>query len=249
MLGIDRRVLKAAWTLFLFALVLAAIYFTGRTIILFLLALFLAHLLSPIVDLVQRFLPHRGGRIAALAIVYLALAGILASIAIPVVSKIGEQAAILASRLPGILETDPLGNVPLPVWLEPQREAFNQFVRDRVAQLGEGVLPTLSSAGRQILSGLGSLLSILLIPILSFLFLKDGRDLRLAVVNLFDDGFKPLVEGILADLHFLLTNYIRALILLALATFLSFSAFLSVVGAPYAILLAGIAGALELIPV
>jgi predicted PurR-regulated permease PerM len=249
MLGIDRRVLKAAWTLFLFALALAAIYFTGRTLILFLLALFLAHLLSPVVDRVQRFLPRRGRRIASLAIVYLALAGILASIAIPVGSKIGEQAAILAAKLPGALQADPLGRLPLPVWLEPQRAALNQFVRDRVAQLGEGVLPTLSSAGRQILSGLGSLLSVLLIPILSFLFLKDGRELRLAFVDLFDEGSRPLVEGILADLHFLLTHYIRALILLALATFLSFSAFLSAVAAPYAILLAGIAAALEVIPV
>jgi predicted PurR-regulated permease PerM len=53
MLGIDRRVLQTAWTLFLFVFVLAAIYEVRRELVLFLFALFLANLLAPVVERVH----------------------------------------------------------------------------------------------------------------------------------------------------------------------------------------------------
>jgi predicted PurR-regulated permease PerM len=46
----------------------------------------------------------------------------------------------------------------------------------------------------------------------------------------------------------LVAQYIRALVLLAMAAFVSYSIFLSVLGVPYSVLLAGVAGVLELIP-
>ncbi|MGH9593110.1 MAG: AI-2E family transporter, partial [Bryobacteraceae bacterium] len=60
---------------------------------------------------------------------------------------------------------------------------------------------------------------------------------------------REMVEEILAGLHLLVAQYIRALVLLAMVSFLAHSLFLSVTGVPYAILLAGIAGVLEFIPV
>jgi len=60
---------------------------------------------------------------------------------------------------------------------------------------------------------------------------------------------RALVEDILSDVHVLLGQYIRALALLAMATFTSYSLFLSFTGAPYFVLLAGTAALLEFIPV
>ena len=62
MLGIDRRVLQTAWTLFLFLFTLAAIYEIRRTLVLFALALFLANLLSPVVERVHWLIPPSGSR-------------------------------------------------------------------------------------------------------------------------------------------------------------------------------------------
>ncbi len=54
----------------------------------------------------------------------------------------------------------------------------------------------------------------------------------------------------LEDLHGdKFARYIRALVLLSASTFISHLAFLSAIGLPYAVLLAGIAASLELIPV
>lgn len=57
MLGIDRRVLSAAWTLFLFVLVLVCLYEISHTLVIFALALFMSNLLSPVVEMVQRGFP------------------------------------------------------------------------------------------------------------------------------------------------------------------------------------------------
>jgi len=249
MFGIDRRALKAVWTALLFALVLFVIYKIAHTVIVFTLGLFVAHLLAPVVDAVERFLPKRNGRAIALAVVYLLMTGIIVSIAIPVGSRIGQQALILANRLPEAIKAHPLERFPLPSWLEPQRDAISQFLSDRLQQLGGNILPSLSQAGRQILTGLGTLLNAILIPIISLFFLTNGAELRRGLVNLFEAPSQPLVDDILNDLHYLLTHYIRALILLAIATFVASSTFLSLIGAPYAILLAGSAAALEVIPV
>ena len=51
------------------------------------------------------------------------------------------------------------------------------------------------------------------------------------------------------DLHLLLARYMRALLLLAIATFVLYLAFLSAVGVPYGLLLAGVSAVLEIIPV
>ena len=73
--------------------------------------------------------------------------------------------------------------------------------------------------------------------------------MRDAIVSSVQSRRRPLAEEILDDLHILVAQYIRALVLLAIATFVSYSIFLSATGVPYAILLASIAGVLELIPV
>ncbi len=249
MLGIDRRVLQTVWTVFLFLLVLAAIYEIRRPLVLFALALFLANLLSPVVERVHWLIPPSGSRGPAAALVYLALTGILISVAVPIGSKIAEESLSLANRLPAAMQQDPLARMPLPVWLESARPRLDQFARDRMQQLNQNVLPMLSSAGEQVLSGIGTVFSLILIPILSFFLLKDGTLIRRALVESVDPGARELVDGVLTDLHLLLARYMRALLLLALATFMSYLTILSLLGVPYALLLAGIAGTLEVIPV
>ena len=62
-------------------------------------------------------------------------------------------------------------------------------------------------------------------------------------------GHNDTLDRILDGIHAVLRNYIRALVLLALASFVAWSIFLSVLQYPYELLLAGLCGALEFIPV
>src|SRR6185312_9287940 len=234
---------------FLFVLVVTLIYLARGTIVIFMLAIFLAHLIAPLVDRVERHTPRSVSRTLSLTIVYLALIAIALAILIPVGAKIGEQASTLAGRLPEAIKSDPLSRFPLPGWLEAWRPRMTEFIAEQTAGFGDKVLPMLKQIGPGILAGLGNVVAAVLIPILSFFFLKDGRAMRDAIIDSVQARRRPMVEEILDDLHVLVAQYIRALVLLAIATFASYSIFLSATGVPYPVLLASIAGLLELIPV
>ncbi len=249
MLGLDLRALRAAWTVFLFALLIALVYLARHTLIVFVLAVFLAHLLFPLVGRLQRFVPRRISRTLALSIVYLAFVGIAAGILILLGGKIGEQAAALAGQLTDALNSDPLSRVPLPTAFEPWRPRISEFLKEQSARLIGGAVPVLKDIGPGILAGLSTAFAVVLVPILSFFFLKDGPALRAALVESVSAELRPFLEEILNDLHVLVAQYIRALVLLAMAAFAAYSIFLSAVQAPYAVLLAGVAAALEVIPV
>jgi predicted PurR-regulated permease PerM len=248
MLGLDQRALKIIWTVFLFALAVVGVYVVRNTLVTFALALFVAHLISPIVTLVERFTPAEVPRNAALGIVYVVLIGAFIAIMIPLGSTVIEDAGSLARKLPDVLKEDPLGRLPLPSWMEPIRARLVAAIQQWVNQVSENAVPLISRFAGQLLSGLGALVSAVLIPILAFFFIKDGKALRREILTSFPEPQRPLVAEILADLHLLLAQYIRALVILSMATFVSYVAFLEIVGAPYAVLLAGLGATLEFIP-
>ena len=60
--------------------------------------------------------------------------------------------------------------------------------------------------------------------ILAFFILKDGRQIRNELLGLMEEGRRrDLVDEIMADIHHLLLQYMRALLYLCGATFISFS--------------------------
>ncbi|HEX4230422.1 MAG TPA: AI-2E family transporter [Bryobacteraceae bacterium] len=246
MLGIDSRALQVVWTIFLFGLLLAIVYFIRDTLILAGASIFFAYMILPVVDAVERLMPKR--RNLALGIVYLLLIGGLVTIGIQLVSTIADEATSLAVRLPGLVNHGKLlDNVPMPDWL---RARVVQVLSKEATNFESSVVPFLQHAGAQILSGLGSLLPIILVPILAFFLLKDAIRIRSALIGSVDDGHdRTTLEDILDDVHVLLSKYIRALILLAVASFAAWMAFLSLMHYPYELLLAGLAGVLEFIPV
>ena len=248
MLGLDQRAAKIVWTVFLFALAVAGVYVVRNTLITFALALFLAHLISPIVTLVDRFTPAQVPRNASLGLVYVLLIGAFIAIMIPLGSAIAEEAGSLARRLPDLLKADAVGRLPLPSSLEPFRARLAGALDQWLNQVSDNVVPLISRLAGQVLSGLGAVVSAVLIPILAFFFIKDGKALRREILTSFPERRRPVVGEILSDLHLLLAQYIRALVILSMAAFVSYVAFLEIAGAPYAVLLAGMAAALEFIP-
>ncbi|HML16047.1 MAG TPA: AI-2E family transporter [Bryobacteraceae bacterium] len=248
MFGIDQRALRVAWTFFVFALILILVYRLGQVLFIFALALIFAHLLSPVLDFIERLAPQRVPRVAVLGMVYAILVGALVMAAIPIGSRVSREALALAHRLPAALEGDPLAKLPIPRWLESYRPQVHSFLQDRLKDLGQTLAPTLAAVGGHVLSGLGVLVAMVLIPILGFFFLKDGPAIRAAIVNTFEGSRRELVDDILSDIHHLLVQYIRALVLQSMATFAAYAVFFVVTGMPFPLLLAGFAAVLEFIP-
>jgi predicted PurR-regulated permease PerM len=185
----------------------------------------------------------------SLAVVYVVMILAIAAALIPVSLQVGTQAIELAGSLPSSLDEDPLTKLKLPAWLEPMRDRLTGTLREQLPDFEEKLVPFLQDVGSHVMGFLGSALAFALIPILSFFFLQDSRDIHDAVIDLVPGEHRDLAEDILADLHHLLVQYIQALVILALIVLATFSAFLYFTRVPYAILLAALAALMEVIPI
>jgi predicted PurR-regulated permease PerM len=251
MLGIDRRAAHVVWTTLVILLAVWLVWLARTTIILFALSLLFAYLLTPVLRLVHRFTPGRVSPEVSLAIVYLLLVALITCAGIAIGSRIGEEASNLASKLPALVQ-DPLweNHIPLPEWLEPHRATILDFLRTEVLQSGRDVVPYLQRMVEKFVLGVRYVGYLVLVPVLAFFFLKNGERLLTRLLGQFGHGpARTSVEEILNDIDRVLGQYMRALVLQSLSAFLWYSLFLSLTGAPYAILLSAVAGPLEFLPV
>jgi predicted PurR-regulated permease PerM len=249
MLGIDARAARATWTVILVALLCLTIYSIRRTLLLFIVALLFAYLLLPIVDFIDRVLPMRGSRTPALAIVYVLLVSGLIFTGIEIGSRVTDQAKTLAQRVSDYLKPEQIQDLPLPQPLKPIGARIMSGLRDEVQQHYQQILETLPQTALKAVGAAANVVFIVLVPILSFFVLKDGRALQRYVVGQVEDAVdRGVLREIAADLNLLLAGYMRALVLLGLSASVTYGVFFTIFGVPYAVLLAVIAFPLEFIP-
>src|SRR4051812_7396155 len=103
MLGIDRRAASYVWTAACVILLLVTIYMMRKTLFVFVLAVLLAYLISPLVDIIDRLLPGRRTRMAALALAYVIFVGLLVFGAVQIGGRVIEQANELYKHFPELL--------------------------------------------------------------------------------------------------------------------------------------------------
>ena len=250
MFGWDSRAAKAAWTVGLVALAFYAAYTVRKTLLIFVLALFLAYMIAPLVNLIERYRWRRVPRGASVFLAFALVIGVLGLGAVLMAPAISEEAQKLAEQLPRLSEKSQLAErIPLPGWLEQYRGRISAFVQENIKAGAAAALPFARDVGGKALAIAGNAIFIVLIPIIALIFVKDGPQIRDALLReLGSWKLRDRVSGILADLHDALGNYVRALGLLSLATLVAYGVFFSVTGVPYSFLLAAIAAVLEIIP-
>jgi predicted PurR-regulated permease PerM len=249
MLAFDRRTARSVWTATLVIAGLYLIYLVRSTLFVFVLALLFAYLLSPLVNLIDRFLPGNRTRTPALALAYVICVGIAVVFAIQIGSRIAEQARQLANDLPNRIATWQTPDSDLPPMIDNARLELLGKVREAITTRAGELITALPQAGLKFLNVASSLIYVVIIPILSFFFLKDGRIIRDHILDLVRAGpNRVLLDDVLADVHLLLAHYMHALVLLSAATFTAYSIFFAIIGVRYGILLAAVAALLEFIP-
>jgi predicted PurR-regulated permease PerM len=249
MLGFDRNAARYTWTIVLVLAAIAVLYLIRKTLFIFAVALLFAYLLTPLVNFLDKVLPMRS-RAPALALAYVIVLSLVVLLLIEVGSRVVEQANALAQRIPELVSkmSEPSG-LPLPRPVVSVKQTILNEITEQIKEHGNEILGAASKAGLRVLSAAGNLILVVVIPILSFFFLKDGRSIRRQLIESVDEGpRRDLLRGILLDLHVLLAQYMRALFVLAAATFAFYGAFFLLMDVPYSMLLASIAFVLEFIP-
>lgn len=249
MLGIDARAARYTWTAALVILLLCLVYLMRSTLFVFIVALLFGYLLSPLVNVIDRFLPGKRTRTLALALAYLIFVAALFVAITQIGSHVVEEANSLVKSMPAKLAAFQQPNASLPASVNSFKAQIVQKTEEQLSKSSTDIISSLPRAGAKILSVAGNLVYLVIIPILGFFFLKDGREMRKRFLEAIDDPpRRALVDDLLADVDLLLAHYMRAILLLSLATFTSYSIFFTILGVPYSILLAVLAATLEFIP-
>jgi len=249
MLAFDRRAARFVWTAALVILLLYATFLMRKTLFVFTLAVLFAYLVAPLVNALDRALPGRT-RTAALALAYAIFIVVVGTAGFLIGSRAVQQASNLSRQLPADFQrwTAPPEGRP-PSTFERYRIEMIEKIRNEVSTEASSWISALPEATSKFLSIASDLVYVVIIPILAFFFLKDGSAIRLQILEVFDNGpRRMLLTDVLADLDTLLAHYMRALVVLALAAFTAYSVFFSIIGLPYALLLAALGGMLEFIP-
>jgi predicted PurR-regulated permease PerM len=249
MLGIDARAARYTWTAAFVLLLLWVVYLMRTTVFVFIVALLFGYLLSPLVDAIDRFLPGRRTRTPALAIAYLIFMAVLFVGVTQIGSRAVEEANSLVKSMPAMLATFEQPSDSFPASVNAFKAQIVQRVEDQLSKSSGDIISSLPRAGAKILSVASNLVYLVIVPILGFFFLKDGREIRQRFLEMIDDDRRrAMMDDLLADLNLLLAHYMRAILILSLATFTSYAIFLSILRVRFSILLAALAAMLEFIP-
>ncbi len=247
MLGLDLKVARYTWTVILVLLLVGLVYLIGQTLFVFTVALLFAYLLWPVVDFLNKHLPGRS-KLPSLTIVYLALIAVLVVIGFEVGSRIVIQANAFGARIPDFLE-----KLEVPIAPGAQQGIGMKVISEvqkQVAEHSRDLILPLSKAIISVMSHVEVVLFIVLIPILSFFFLKDGRTMLSSLLDTIPEGSnRGMLTDIANDLHLLFAQYMRALVLLGLAASVVYGIFLSAIGLPYGLLLGAVAFPFEFVPI
>ncbi|NMM09671.1 MAG: AI-2E family transporter [Polaromonas sp.] len=249
MLGFDTRIAKIVWTVFVIGLLLFIVFSVRQTILVVTFAIFFSYLLYPLIELAERYKPPRIPRIVSICAVFVLVLGIFAIAASLFGSQVADEASRLSQQLPSLLDVKNISDrIPLPNFLQSQRVRLVAFVSEQLQSSSGQAVPFAQKLGLGVMHAASNLIYLVLIPILSFLLIKEAPTLKREVLAWIGHTNSSLWAGIIENLDKLLAGYVRALLILSIVTFIVYSTGFTLMGVSYALLLGVVAGLLEVIP-
>ncbi len=244
----DPRTARILCTVIIFVLGLAYLHAARETLALFLFAILFAYLVAPLVSRLEK--PLRG-RIKAIGAVYLILIALLVGLGFLVGPKIAGEGTALATSLPSLLDEAGSGELVSQVgqrhgWSEARQAQIQNFFiahKDDILRFGRAI-------GQKVATPAQHIWWLILIPILSIFFLRDGRSIGENLIAMGRaPGERQTLRGIVGDVNIMLGSYIRAQLTLASLTLVAYTVVLSILHLKYALILGPLAGIFEFVPV
>ena len=250
MFGIDMKAARAVWTAAVVAGLIYGAYVIRHTLMVLVFAVFFSYLVYPLVEFTERRLGPRVRREVIISVIFAMVIGVIVMAATLFGSRVAEEAAGLAKELPQLIDGPSLvRKIPLPAIFEPFRERLLAFARD-IMDLGSGqALPAAQQIGSSVVHVTANLIYVAVVPILSFLLVRQAPAIKAQMLIWVGRSSSQFWADIAEEMNYLLSQYVRALLLLSLAALVVYSLVLSLLGVPFPIVLAGAAAVLEVIPV
>lgn len=248
----ERRTTNVLFTILLFAVVCAIAYSARRVILLFVLSVFFAYLMNPAVKFLQHhsllFRDLRGAAVMEAYIGVLILIGLATYSFAPAVVRNTVKAV---DQVPIILDRVSTGEIAADIgdkygWNDEQ-EARLRTVLVRHREDCQGLLKWIDHSLSQAAQIVGWLA---LIPVLAIFLLRDGNSIVEGTIQtFFPQKHHQPARMVAYQIHAMLTNYIRAQVLLCFFSLAFYTIVLLIFRFPHAIALSILGGMLEFVPV
>jgi len=229
-------------------LILAYLFYLVRGLIFsFVLAAFIAYLINPLVNAIQR----RGTpRPAAILLAYLALLFVAVGVFLYGVPRIIEQ-------LNGLSETIPLYTEQAHGFIQSIQarytdlgipDGMRQVIDERIHWLEDSILQLVRTAVAVLIGTVGYVFKILLSPVLSFYFLKDLELIKRKAILAVPEEWREEIVDLFKEIDQVLGSFIRGYFLVAAIVGGLTAVAMALLGVEFALMLGLFAGLTELIP-
>jgi predicted PurR-regulated permease PerM len=214
----------------------------GHVILLIVFGVIVAFVLAPIVDIIERTLRNRSIAVlltAALAIATLVTA--IALLAVPLVRETRDLAADVPRYVQILSSDEPIDVLGFQI---------SGDLRQRIgAEIGARAGEFSQQAARVALGLAGGIVDFVFVLVLGIYLLASAPRTRAWLLARLPAGRRAEVEGVATEARRLFGRYIRGQLLLGLIIGTVSGVAYVALGVPYAVFLAVLAGALELVPI
>ena len=238
-----------------FALALWALYRLASVVFVLILATLVAYLMAPLVERAESPINIAGQRRrlprwAAIALVYALIGGGLAGAAVLLLPSAAQQASDIVAGAPAYAQS-------VVAWEHGWTRYYDRLrippeLRHAIDRAALAAAAAAEAAARRLslaaVMAFSSLPWLSLIPVLAFFLLKDAASFRLALLTALPHRHQLRSHRLLEDLDTTVAAYIRAQLLACVVVGFMCGIGFAVLGVPYSILLAVLAGVLEFIP-
>src|SRR6185369_10733753 len=237
------------------ALGLWVLHRLSAVVLVLILAALFAYVIAPLVELARRPIPVAGrrrrlSRGAAIALVYVLMAGSVSGAAALLLPSATEQVNDVIVRAPAYAQSILAWEHGWSRYYERLRIPLElrQGIDQSVLAAGAGAVESVQGSALALMSALSYVPWLVLIPILAFFLLKDAASLRRTIVTALPHQGQLRGHRLFEELNATLAAYIRAQLLACVLVGTFCGVGFAVLGIPYPVLLGVLAGVLEFIP-
>lgn len=226
-------------------IILVILFFIADIIGLLFAAFIIASAISPWVNFCER---HKIPRSLGVLALYIVGLGVVAGIAIVLIPLLTFELKSLATQLPDIYSN--LYNY----WAKLQGSALGQnpqgaeFIRQTISSFNSTLGDLTTSIFSTVTSFVGGMAAFVVILVIAFYLSVDKSGLRALLRNVAPESYQPYLNRLLARIQNKMGGWLRGQLLLSAIIFALVFIGLSIMGVPYALVFALVAGIFEIIP-
>jgi len=226
------------------------VYLLSPILMPFLSAALLAYLGDPLADWLEGKKWQRSWAVSLVfAIIFVGLSAIL----IVLVPLIEQQFSSLIEKIPAIIGW--VKETVLP-WLQVRLNSYGsldvdklqQTLQENIGGAGTLVASALGSIGSSGMAFLSGLANVVLIPVVTFYFLRDWDVMVAHIHNSFPRGIEARLTGIMREVDTVLAAFFKGQILVMISLSIIYYVGLSLVGLEFALLISLLIGLVSFVP-